>query len=246
VTSASTVPLWLVHVHGVDRGTALIGWTLAAFSLSSARGGIVAGLLAPRVGRRLLVGGSMLLAPLPLFALFQLEPGGPAYFAMAALGGVLVNAGLPLKIVTAQELAPRAVAAASGMLMGFAMGIAGLLYIGVGVLQEAMGLVPAAAIAYSALVPAALLAFTVLGRRQVAAMSESVSAIAVALTGSRCSCWYAEGPPVARYPADVDATRSRHGARSACAASTGDDPSACGIRCGDRQEERAAPDGVPA
>lgn len=103
-------------------------------------------------------------------------------------------------------------------------------------------------IAHHVLPSAALLALLVLGRREVAATSEVVSPTAFVLAGSRCSCWCAEGSPVARHPADVDATRSRHGPRSACAASTGYDPSACarGIGGGDRREERAAPDGVPA
>lgn len=87
-------------------------------------------MLAAGVGRLLLVAGTTLLAPLPLFALFQIEPGGPAYFVAAGLGGALANAGLPLKIVAAQELAPQAVASASGMVMGFAMGVAGLIYSG--------------------------------------------------------------------------------------------------------------------
>ena len=74
LTFASIMPLWLVSVHGVARDSALSGWTLATFSLAAAVGGIIAGLLAPRVGRRLLVAGTMLPALLALFALFHLEP----------------------------------------------------------------------------------------------------------------------------------------------------------------------------
>lgn len=182
------MPLWLVRVHGVAHDWVLIGWTLATFSRAAAVGGIVAGLFAAWVERRLLVAGTTLLAPLPLFALFQFEPGGPAYFVAAGLGGALVNASLPLKIVTAQELAPRAVASASGMLMGFAMGIAGLLYVGIGALQEAIGLVPAASVAYAGLMPAALLAFVTLSRRDVTANPDSARPTAVALAGLRWTC----------------------------------------------------------
>lgn len=195
LTFASTVPLWLVGVHGVARDGALIGWTLAALSLAAALGGIVAGLLAPRVGRRLLVVGTTLLAPLPLLALFRLEPGSTAYFAAAGLAGILVNAGLPLKVVAAQEWAPRAVATASGMLMGFAMGIAGLLYVGVGALQESIGLVPAASVAYAALVPAALLAFGVLGRHDATARTFVAGPTALALAVMQCSCSRGYAPP---------------------------------------------------
>ena len=48
-------------------------------------------MLAAGVGRLLLVAGTTLLAPLPLFALFQIEPGGPAYFVAAGLGGAVVR-----------------------------------------------------------------------------------------------------------------------------------------------------------
>ena len=191
LTFASTMPLWLLSVHGVARDAALIGWTLATFSFAAALGGIAAGLLAPRLGRRLLVGGTTLLAPLPLFALFEFEPGSWTYFASAALAGGLVNAGLPLKIVTAQDLAPKAVAAASGMVLGFAMGVADLLYVGVGILQEAIGLAPAMSVAYATLVPAALLAFVVLGRPDLAATPAGPVPAALSLAGLPCSRWYA-------------------------------------------------------
>jgi MFS family permease len=209
LTFASAVPLWLVAVHGVARDAALIGWTLATFSLSAALGGILAGLLSARIGRRPLVAGSTLLAPVPLLAVFQLEPGSLAYFLAVGLGGGLVNAGLPLKVVTAQELAPRAVATASGMLMGLAMGIAGLLYVGIGALQETIGLVPAASLAYAPLLPAAVLAFAVLGRRGSSPTPRSADAAGLALAGASCSCpggYAAAMPTSATSPAEDGAS----------------------------------------
>ena len=111
--------------------------------------------------------------PIEGVPVWDTEPGGPAYFLMAGLGGALVNAGLPLKIVTAQELAPRAVPSASGMLMGFAMGVAGLVYVGVGALQEAVGLAPAASLVNGTLAPTALLAFIVLSRHEVTGSTDA-------------------------------------------------------------------------
>lgn len=67
-------------------------------------------------------------------------------------------------IVSAQALAPHSVAAASGMLMGLATGIAGVAYIAVGKLQELIGITDALSIAYLALVPGAALALHVLHR----------------------------------------------------------------------------------
>lgn len=162
VTFTSAIPLWLVHTHNLAHDDALIGWTLAAFALTAALGGVIAGLLSRYVSQRLLITGSMLLALLPLLAIFWQEPGTPLFFLMAMLTGALLHANLPLMIVSAQDLAPRAAAAASGMLMGFAGGVAGLLYIGVGRLQELIGLAPAMGLSYLGLIPAALLAFFVL------------------------------------------------------------------------------------
>ncbi|RIH90562.1 hypothetical protein Mterra_00357 [Calidithermus terrae] len=48
--------------------------------------------------------------------------------------------------------------ALSSMLMGLTVGLAGLLYVGVGRLQEVVGMAPAMALSYLALLPAALLA----------------------------------------------------------------------------------------
>ena len=169
VTFGSAIPLWLVRAHGVAPDSALIGWTLAAFSLAAAAGGIGSGVLSSRVQPRLLVPASMLLAMLPLYAILSLEPGTPLFFLTVMLAGVLANASLPILIVSAQDLAPGAMSAASGMLMGFAGGAAGILYIGIGRLQEVIGLASAMRVSYLALIPAALLALVVLTRHGFAA-----------------------------------------------------------------------------
>lgn len=168
VTFTNAVPLWLVQRHGLAYNDPLIGWTLAAFSLAAALGGVMAGGLSHRLNHRLLISTSTLLALLPLLAVLYLEPGTLLFFLMVMLAGALQNASLPLMIVSAQDLAPRSAAAASGMLMGFTTGVAGLLYIGIGRLQEVIGLTPAIALSYLSLIPAALLAFYVLTKYQPA------------------------------------------------------------------------------
>ena len=164
VTFTGAVPLWLVADRAVDPDAPLIGWTLAAFSLSAGISGVVSGALGTRIGRRALVSGSMLLAVVPLLAMFFFEPGSPAFFVAVALAGGLVYASWPHMILSAQDLAPHAMGAASGMLMGFTSGVAGVLYVGVGWLQEAIGFAPAMASSYLLMVPAALLALYVLTR----------------------------------------------------------------------------------
>lgn len=171
--------------HGLAYDAALIGWTLALFSLSAAFGGIIGGVLSHRLSHRLLITGSMLLALLPLFAIFYLEPGTLHFFLAVMLAGGLLNAGLPLMIVTAQDLAPHAAAAASGMLMGFSGGVAGVLYIGIGRMQEVIGLTPAISLSYLSLIPAALLAFYVLGKRHT---PEDLAKQAPVMISS-CNCY---------------------------------------------------------
>ena len=164
VTFGASIGLWLVAEHGVARDSALIGWTLSAFALAAAAGGVIAASLAGRVSARLAVSSTMVAAVVPLFATFSLAPGSPLYFVAVMAAGALLNASLPIMVVTAQNLVPRSVAAASGMLMGFAHGVAGLLYIGVGALQEAAGTGTAMAATYLLVIPAAALAFGVLTR----------------------------------------------------------------------------------
>lgn len=63
---------------------------------------------------------------------------------------------MPLLIVSIQNLSPKNAATAPGMMMGFYAGVAGLVYVGIGRLQEAMGLIPAMSFGYLALIAAGL------------------------------------------------------------------------------------------
>jgi FSR family fosmidomycin resistance protein-like MFS transporter len=121
-------------------------------------GGIMGGVISNRVGVKRVVITSTLLALLPLYTIFFMIPGSLSYFVTVALAGILINAGMPLLIVSAQDLSPKNAAAASGMLMGFSAGAAGLAYVGIGRLQEVIGLTPAMSIGYLALIAAAALA----------------------------------------------------------------------------------------
>ena len=55
--------------------------------------------------------------------------------------------------------------------MGFTTGVAGILYIGIGYLQELIGIEPAMRLAFLALIPAALIAFSVLNRTRTSGAS---------------------------------------------------------------------------
>lgn len=168
VTFHSAVPLWLVAEGGVAADSPLIGWTLGVFSLAAGLGGILSGSLSGRVDRRVLVAGTMLAAVAPLLATFFFDIGTVPFFLAAALAGGLMYASLPHMILAAQDLAPHAMGAASGMLMGFTSGLAGLLYVGIGRLQEIVGLAPAMGLSYLGMVPAAILALYVLSKYRAA------------------------------------------------------------------------------
>lgn len=169
VTFTSAMPLWLVHEHGLPGDSTLIGWTLSTFSLSAAVGGIAGGMISNRLGAKRLVVTSFFLALLPLHAIFLLEPGSPSYFAAVILAGALVNAGMPMLIVLAQDLSPRSAATAAGMMMGFSAGVAGLVYVGIGTLQESIGLAPAMMAGYLGLFVAAVVAWATIDPRKATA-----------------------------------------------------------------------------
>ena len=164
VTFTSSVPIWLVREEGYESDASLIGWTLGVFALAAGGGSLLGGVLAPRLGRRATIVGSLLAAAVPLLAFVFSDPGGIAYFAAAAAAGVLIYTSSPVKVVIAQDLAPHAPAAASGMILGMTSAVAGALYIVLGRLQEAIGVEAGITIGFLMVIPAALIAFAVLLR----------------------------------------------------------------------------------
>lgn len=169
ISFLNAMPLYLVNVRGFAPDASVLGWTLAVYQIAAAVGLIAAGALEPRLGRIPIIVGAML-AALPLLVVtLLLEPGGVAYYLVVAAAGLTTNAPIPLLVVSAQDLAPHAVATASGMLMGFTWGVAGVAYIGFGALQQAVGLTPALIGAYAFLLPSAAIAAWIL-RREAAAL----------------------------------------------------------------------------
>lgn len=170
VSFGNAVPLFLSNERGFAPDAAIIGATLALYSIGGSAGGLLAGALEGRLGRRRVVVVSMLLGLPTAAAVLFVAPGSVLYWLLVGLAGITTNAAIPLLVVSAQELAPHAVATASGMLMGFTWGTAGVLYIGFGALQQAVGLQPALLLAFAFLLPGAWLARRVL-KRNAAALS---------------------------------------------------------------------------
>ncbi len=154
ISFMNAMPLYLVNVRGYAPDAGLLGWTLAAYQIAAAAGLVVAGALEHRLGRTALISGSMLLALPMLLGTLVAPPGTLPFYLLVAAAGLCTNASIPLLVVSAQDLAPDAVATASGMLMGFTWGVAGVAYVGFGALQQAVGIAPALASSFLFLVPA--------------------------------------------------------------------------------------------
>jgi len=164
LTFTSAVPLWLVDEHGLAPDDALLGWVLGAFSLAAGLGAVAGGALGARLGHDRTAAVTLLAAVPALGAVLLLEPGSWTLLA-AAVAGFLLSAGQPLLIVAAQESAPRAPAAAAGIVIGVGQALAGLLYVGVGALQGVLGLAPTMALTFALLLPAAPIAVRALASR---------------------------------------------------------------------------------
>jgi MFS transporter, FSR family, fosmidomycin resistance protein len=164
VTFTGSIPIWLVQEHAYSPDAPIIGWTLSAFAFAAGLGSILGGFLAPRLGPVMTIVGALLLTLGPLLAVIATEPGTVLFFGSIGIAGVLIFVPIPALIIIAQEFVPGAPATASGMVLGLGSALAGLGYIVLGRVQEAVGLTNGIAIGFSMVVPAALIALVVLLR----------------------------------------------------------------------------------
>lgn len=120
--------------------TLLGGAGISLFSLAGALGGFVGGALSDRIGPRWVMFGSLLLS-FPFLLLFL---HGPAALSLIFLGlaGFFLFGSTPVGIVAAQRLLPGKTGLVSGLVMGFAWGVGGLLLTPIGWLADLYGLVP--------------------------------------------------------------------------------------------------------
>jgi FSR family fosmidomycin resistance protein-like MFS transporter len=164
ITFTGSIPIWLVQEHDYAPDAATIGWTLSTFAFAGGLGSIVGGFLAPRLGPVLTIVGAFLLTLCPLLTVVATEPGTPLYYGAIALAGILIFVPIPALVIIAQEFVPGAPATASGMVLGLGSALAGIGYVVLGRVQEAVGLTEGILIGFSMVVPAALIALVVLLR----------------------------------------------------------------------------------
>jgi FSR family fosmidomycin resistance protein-like MFS transporter len=129
---------------------------------AGAIGGIVGGYLSDKLGRKSVIIASLLLSS-PLFYFFIHTDGFLSYVFLALAGAALL-ASFSVTIVVAQEIISKNAAMASGLMLGFAIGIGGLGVGLVGMLAEHMGIGYAINLLIWLPVPAGLFALSMKGR----------------------------------------------------------------------------------
>jgi MFS transporter, FSR family, fosmidomycin resistance protein len=148
------VPFYYVDTLKADPR--LVGVLLFVFLGSGALGTVIAGPIADRVGARAFMKW-VLLAALPFGILFLLTSGPVAIVVLGIFGGVLTSS-FSVSIVLGQAYLPRNAGMASGLIVGFAIGLGGVGVTALGWVADRWG-VPAA-LWISALTPLAAFALT--------------------------------------------------------------------------------------
>ncbi|MEA3238340.1 MAG: MFS transporter [Candidatus Bipolaricaulota bacterium] len=133
-------------------GSHLIGGAaISIFLLAGALGGLIAGRISDRFGRKVVIFTTILLAA-PFLLIFL---HGPTWSMLPslALAGLFLFSSTPVGIVAAQEILPGKSGLVSGVVMGMAWGVAGLTLMPVGFLADRYGLI--SVMTWMALIPLA-------------------------------------------------------------------------------------------
>ncbi|HET7767416.1 MAG TPA: MFS transporter [Chloroflexota bacterium] len=143
VTSAlvAFVPLYYVRIAGLGEGVA--SQVLSGILLAGAVSTLAGGYLADRVGRMRVLAASLLPVPFLLALFVSREPGSAAGTAALWAVSALITGTFSVTVVLAQELWHERRALASGLVVGSAFGLGGLLVPLVGAVADRWGL-PAA------------------------------------------------------------------------------------------------------
>lgn len=125
VTFAQFLPLYL-HL---ERGFSLTqaSYALTLYLACGAIGGFSGGFLADRFGGKAVILISMI-GCLPFLALFYFASGVTAMIGLA-LSGLMLLFTIPVNVVMAQALAPSQAGTVCALMMGFAWGMAGMIFI---------------------------------------------------------------------------------------------------------------------
>ena len=125
VTFTQLLPLYLHTQRGYSLASSSLHLTL--YLGAGALGGILGGNLADRFGGRRVILISMI-GSVPFLAMFVFSNGWISTLGLAA-GGLILLFTNPVNVVMGQELAPSQTGTVSALMMGFAWGTSGLLFI---------------------------------------------------------------------------------------------------------------------
>lgn len=125
VTFAQFLPLYLHTQRGYSVTAASLA--LSIYLVGGTLGGLAGGNLADRFGGRSVILISMI-GSVPFLLLFLLAKGALSAVGLF-LGGLVLLFTIPVNVVMAQELAPSQAGTVSALMMGFAWGMAGLVFI---------------------------------------------------------------------------------------------------------------------
>jgi FSR family fosmidomycin resistance protein-like MFS transporter len=125
VTFGHLLPLYLSRErgYGIIAANAIVSLYFAA----GAFGGFIGGHMADRFGGRRVIEFSMI-GSVPFLAIFFLTGGHTAIAGLIA-GGFILLFTIPVNVVMAQDLAPRQAGTISAIMMGFAWGVTGLIFV---------------------------------------------------------------------------------------------------------------------
>ncbi|MDA0173176.1 MFS transporter [Solirubrobacter taibaiensis] len=133
----SFAPLWLIHTYGASEASG--NAALAGMLFAGAAGTLVGGRLVDRIGRRRVLVGSII-AQIPLLLGFMLAPGGIlAGILLAGIGFVTVMS-FSVSVVMGQEYLPSRLGIASGVTLGFSIGVGGVFAALFGIVADQAGL----------------------------------------------------------------------------------------------------------
>jgi FSR family fosmidomycin resistance protein-like MFS transporter len=125
ITYAQLLPLYLHRERGYDLLQA--NYVLSLYLICGAVGGFAGGHLADRFGGERVIRISFL-ASVPFLVLFFATTGAVSIAALCA-GGCILLFTIPVHVLMAQSLAPGQTGTVSALMMGFAWGMAGLIFV---------------------------------------------------------------------------------------------------------------------
>ena len=129
------VPLYEVsHGHSKSYGN----YVFAGMLLVGAVGTLLAGPLADRIGLRTVLMGSFVVST-PLILVFLLVGGIPGAIALAGVGAAVVGT-FGVTMVMAQQYLPGNIGMASGLSIGFAIGLGGVAAVFLGAVADSIDL----------------------------------------------------------------------------------------------------------